>query len=70
MAGPADNLADGTRMALEQLASGRVAEHLEAMTKVPEVPVTKDPATSTDARRAAINTDSTDSTAGAQEQVR
>ena len=70
LAGPADNLADGTRMALEQLASGRVAEHLEAMTKVPEVPVTKDPATSTDARRAAINTDSTDSTAGPQEQVR
>ena len=33
LAGPADNLADGTRMALEQLASGRVAEHLESMTK-------------------------------------
>ncbi|MDU0347324.1 anthranilate phosphoribosyltransferase, partial [Actinomyces sp. MRS3W] len=33
LAGPADNLADGTRMALNQLASGRVAEHLESMTK-------------------------------------
>ncbi|MBW3070109.1 MULTISPECIES: anthranilate phosphoribosyltransferase [unclassified Actinomyces] len=33
LAGPADNLADGTRMALEQLASGRVAEHLDSMTK-------------------------------------
>ena len=70
LAGPADNLADGTRMALEQLASGRVAEHLEAMTKVPGVPVTKDLAKSTDARQAATSTDSTDSTAGAQEQVR
>ncbi|WP_103061478.1 anthranilate phosphoribosyltransferase [Actinomyces qiguomingii] len=33
LAGPADNLADGTRMALDQLASGRVAEHLDSMTK-------------------------------------
>ena len=40
------------------------------MTKVPGVPVTKDPAKSTDARQAATSTDSTDSTAGAQEQVR
>ena len=32
LAGPADNLADGTRMALDQIAGGAVAEHLEAMT--------------------------------------
>ena len=33
LAGPADNLADGTRMALDQLASGRVSEHLGSMTR-------------------------------------
>ena len=33
LAGPADNLADGTRMALNQLASGRVSEHLGSMTR-------------------------------------
>ena len=32
LAGPADNLADGTAMALEHLASGAVARHLESMT--------------------------------------
>ena len=32
LAGPADNLADGTRMALEQLASGAAGAHLESMT--------------------------------------
>lgn len=32
LAGPADNLADGTRMALDQLASGRVGAHLDSMT--------------------------------------
>ena len=32
LAGPADNLADGTVMALEHLASGAVARHLESMT--------------------------------------
>ena len=68
LAGPADNLADGTRMALEQLASGRVAEHLEAMTKAPKVAkMAEDPAKSTEARSAAT---STASTAGAQEQIR
>ncbi|AYD89978.1 anthranilate phosphoribosyltransferase [Actinomyces lilanjuaniae] len=36
LAGPADNLADGTRMALDQLASGRVASHLESMTRASE----------------------------------
>ena len=38
LAGPADNLADGTRMALSQLASGSVAAHLESMTKTATVP--------------------------------
>jgi len=33
LAGPADNLADGTAMALEQIRSGGVARHLESMTK-------------------------------------
>ncbi len=32
LAGPADNLADGTTMALEHIASGAVARHLEGMT--------------------------------------
>ena len=32
LAGPADNLADGTAMALEHIASGAVARHLEGMT--------------------------------------
>jgi len=42
LAGPADNLTDGTRMALEQLASGRVAEHLESMTKDSQGPTNPD----------------------------
>ncbi len=33
LAGPADNLADGTAMALQQIASGRVATHLDSMTR-------------------------------------
>lgn len=32
LAGPADNLADGTRMALEQIASGAAGGHLDSMT--------------------------------------
>lgn len=33
LAGPADNLADGTRMALDHINSGKVADHLASMVK-------------------------------------
>ncbi|VEG25720.1 anthranilate phosphoribosyltransferase [Actinomyces howellii] len=37
LAGPADDLADGTRMALKQLASGRVGAHLDSMTTAAQI---------------------------------
>lgn len=37
LAGPADNLADGAAMAREQLSSGRVATHLDSMTKAADL---------------------------------
>jgi len=50
LAGPADNLADGTAMALEQIRSGRVARHLESMTKASEL--ASEPADDSAAERA------------------
>ena len=50
LAGPADNLADGTAMALEQIRSGGVARHLESMTKASEL--ASDPASNSAAERA------------------